>query len=76
MVGSVMPESNRSADDSTEDGDGYPGHEGPVRRPGSRPLADLFAGPTAVLAGIAVVFIVIPALIGACWLGAVLLGAH
>jgi len=72
-VGRVTPRSSPSADESAKGEDPYSEGEGPVRRPGSRPLADLLIGPAAIVIGVAVLVVGITALIGMCWLGPLLL---
>jgi hypothetical protein len=71
----VIPGSSSSADDAADGGDRYPAGEASIRRPASRPIADLLARPIAIVAVIGVAFIGF-ALLVACWVGSVLLAGH
>lgn len=51
----MMPGPWSGADDSAAGAEDHPARADSVRRPGSRPLADFFTGPLAIVVGVVTV---------------------
>lgn len=73
VVGAPHARRKRSSVAGMTAGQSAPDDEEPVRRPGSRPIADLLTGPIAIAIGLATLFVGFVVLITLCWYGAALL---